>query len=454
MEDGGQTETAVVLQSAVTLVLGDWLANMFLPMTKTSIVRLCMSAIDETNHHGDYTLQFEAMGGSLIASGHFSKQTTCQELHAFVRKTLSQQQHGRRSEDGTDDGSSSVRYFTLCYGTYEVPQSDDIMLCNLMKPNCRTLTVVFMLTPDYDHFHCINWLSAHRDEIASIAVSPDGKMLATGSWDHRLRIWAIRKKYEKPLLLHRLEHYGRVTAVIFSPDSRTLLSGTTSGGIQLWNLGPKGGCLKTFYGHRSGVGKLSFNPGGTTFWSGSQRRQWKLYSIESGKCLQTSPEVKYEFGSSGKAVSAHPDGRVVVMGSIDGKFKVLSKELNTWVDIFERPNKSWIVDLVFSPDGKRMLSGTAGGVMELWSFEPVSCLQKFQGHYSGVFRVAFSPDQRTVLSTSEDRTIKIWDAATGTCIKTLSASGEFATAIAFSPDGRTIVAGTTSGNVGLWGSVS
>ena len=190
------TSDKTMLLSNMTLVLGDWLGNVFLPMSKMCIVTMCVvnpmicGEAENAKQQHDYELQFEAMGGEIIASGGFRQTSTSQELYSFVRQQLESQ--ARR------DGSSYVpTLFTLCYGTYEVPnRRDDVILNDFLKPAgfSRTLTVVFMPTPNYDQFTRLKSIDYSGHEFADLAFSPDGRTLATVAYEHDLKLWSIENQ--------------------------------------------------------------------------------------------------------------------------------------------------------------------------------------------------------------------------------------------------------------------
>jgi WD40 repeat protein len=76
------------------------------------------------------------------------------------------------------------------------------------------------------------------------------------------------------------------------------------------------------------------------------------------------------------------------------------------------------VSCAFSPDGSRLLSGSADDTLKLWDASSGECLRTFSGHSLAVVSCAFSPDGSRLLSGSADNTLKLWDATTGECLET------------------------------------
>ena len=75
----------------------------------------------------------------------------------------------------------------------------------------------------------------------------------------------------------------------------------------------------------------------------------------------------------------------------------------------------------------------------------------FQGHGNRVWSVAFSPDAKKIVSGSEDGTLKLWSVSGGECLKTLYGHSSHVTDVAFSPDGQTVVSGSIDTTLKLWG---
>jgi len=101
--------------------------------------------------------------------------------------------------------------------------------------------------------------------------------------------------------------------------------------------------------------------------------------------------------------------------------------------------------VAFSPDGKRIVSGSSDQTLRLWDDDSGDCLATLQGHQGRVNAVAFSPDGKRIVSGSSDQTLRLWDADSGDCLATLQGHQGRVNAVAFSPNGSRLLAGSSSG---------
>jgi WD40 repeat protein len=104
----------------------------------------------------------------------------------------------------------------------------------------------------------------------------------------------------------------------------------------------------------------------------------------------------------------------------------------------------------WSPDGRRLLSGSVDSTLRLWDAETGVCLRTLYGHANWVMACAWSPDGRRLLSGSLDSTLRLWDAETGACLRTLSGHAKAVWACAWSPDGRRLLSGSLDSTLKAW----
>ena len=113
-------------------------------------------------------------------------------------------------------------------------------------------------------------------------------------------------------------------------------------------------------------------------------------------------------------------------------------------------HNSWVNDITFSPDGRRIASASTDNTLGLWDSTSGEALLTLSGHTNTVNAVVFSPDGQHIASASSDHTLRIWDAASGQALRTISGHTNSVYALAFSPDGRRIASGSADNTLRLW----
>ena len=163
---------------------------------------------------------------------------------------------------------------------------------------------------------CATGAEAHQDWVLSVAISPDGRLLASGSYDRTIKLWSL----PDGALLKTLNGLSPMyPSLAISPDGRLLAWGNTSSAVVLWSL-PDGGVLKTLTGHSDFVLSVAFSPDGRLLASSSMDKTIKLWSLPDGALLKTLT------GHTGyvESVAISLDGRLLASGSDDRTIKLWS----------------------------------------------------------------------------------------------------------------------------------
>lgn len=237
--------------------------------------------------------------------------------------------------------------------------------------------------------------------VASAAISPDGKLVATGSWDHSAKIWdaatgqAIRK-------LERA-HAGYINSVEFSPDGSQLLTASDDGTARVWDVASGQPVGSPFAGHTARLLGATFSPDATRILTVSGDKSARVWDRASG---QPQTELK-----------GH-------------QWAVLCGQ--------------------FSADGKHVITGGQDKTAIIWDAATGTPLTKLAGHTAAITSVAFSPDGTRALTGSQDNTAKLWDATTGKEILSLPGHTQEVTSVSFAPNGIDVLTSSRDGTAIIW----
>ncbi len=284
--------------------------------------------------------------------------------------------------------------------------------------------------------------TGHTSAVSEVAFSPDGKTLASGSWDNSVKLWSVESGQQ----LASLEgHTGWVWSVAFSSDGKTLASGSADKTIKLWNV-ETGREIKTLVGHAEFVQPVAFSPDGKTLASGGRDNTVRLWNVESGQEIKTLiSHTDWVY-----TVAFSPDGKILASAGSDRTIKLWNvatgHETKSLPDVHDRA----VLSVIFSPDGKTLASGSSDQTIKLWELVSGQEITQLDGHTGSVFSVRFSPDGKTLASGGGDNKIKLWELESRQPIKSLEGHKRSVHSVAFSPDGTTLASAGFDDTAKLW----
>jgi hypothetical protein len=303
-----------------------------------------------------------------------------------------------------------------------------------------------------------NSLRGHRAVVWSVDFSPDGRLLASSSYDNTVRIWDVSTselKFElpggkRPDGERAAGEIDWVSAVAFSPDGSTVAAGCVDRTIRLYDAGT-GQLVRILTGAPAAVWSVAFSPDGKSLASGSGARdapgEAQLWDVASGALRR---QLKGH-GLAVYSVAFSPDGSIVASGSWDKTVSLWDVGTGTLLQRL-RPGHT-VYSVAFSRDGGTLAAGGGEekrpGFIWLWNMATGELRNTLRGHESFVYAVRFTPDNSVVVSGGDDRTVRLWDAASGDLRQTLK-HNNVVTSVAMSADNETLASGGVDKIIRLW----
>ncbi|RPI77965.1 MAG: hypothetical protein EHM45_07265 [Desulfobacteraceae bacterium] len=248
-------------------------------------------------------------------------------------------------------------------------------------------------------------LNAHIAPVWAVAFSRNGKWLASGAYDEKIKIWDVAAK----TVLKTIEAKMAVQCLVFTPDNRMLVAGGTAAAnrpcLTIYDAG-SGDVYKTLGASGGSITALACDPEGKTVATGSKDKTIKIWDIKSGAKFET-----------------------------------------------QRKHKGEIQTLVFSPDGKNLISGSADATVKIWEPKTGRLLKTLDGHSGPVHALDVSPDNKTIASGGAEQSIILWDRVTGHVLKKIQAEATVYS-LAYSPNSTILVSGGADKIVRIWDGVT
>jgi WD40 repeat protein len=215
--------------------------------------------------------------------------------------------------------------------------------------------------------------------------------------------------------------------VSFSPDGRRIVSTGADRLLILWDA--TGKPLQALAGHQRPVHKAVFGPDGRVA-TASDDKTVGIWEIGKGR--------EYRSAFVALAPPLGLAGLVHVWNAAHGPFRRLTG------------HTSRVLDVAFSRDGTRLVSGGVDQTVRIWDAKTFQTLHILTGHTDDVTAVTFSPDGRLVASGSQDWTVRLWDAATGRPVLTFDGHSGSVTSVSWTGSGKNLLSADAAGTIRYW----
>ncbi|MBY0513994.1 MAG: NB-ARC domain protein [Gemmataceae bacterium] len=266
--------------------------------------------------------------------------------------------------------------------------------------------------------------------------------------------WAFSKTLVDPTLKTpdgketKAAHISLVEAVAFSPDGKTLATGSYQE-LTLWDVA-KAEPKKRVGGFADRVVALAFSADGKFLATGggapTEDGEIKVFEADSGKQVL---DIKNGHSDTVFGVAFSPDGKLLATCAADKFVKVFELPSGKFLKSFEG-HTHHVMGVGWTPDGKKLASCGADNFVKVWDYEKGEKLRDMQGHQKQVTQLAFVGKTPQFLTASGDATVRMWNADNGGNVRQFPGAGDFLYAVAASPDGTVVAAGGEDGVVRIF----
>jgi WD40 repeat protein len=293
--------------------------------------------------------------------------------------------------------------------------------------------------------------------VRAVAVSPDGTVVAAGRGNQVHLYDAKKGDYLKTLTDPQLRtpdgkeakaaHISLVESMAFAPDGKTLATGSFQE-LTLWDA-EKGTVKGRLTGFADRVVAVAYSPDGGRFATAggppAEDGEVKVFSAAGKQEL----DIRNGHSDTVYALAFSPDGKLLATGAADKFVKVFEVPGGKHLKSFEG-HTHHVMGVGWTPDGKKLASCGADNFVKVWDYEKGEKLRDMTGHTKQVTGLAFVGKAPQFLTCSGDQSVRMWNADNGGNIRQFPGATDYVYAVAASPDGKVVAAGGEEGVVRIY----
>ncbi|MBH8553140.1 serine/threonine protein kinase [Nostocaceae cyanobacterium CENA357] len=323
----------------------------------------------------------------------------------------------------------------------------------VLESYCVSPSFKLIPSPLWQCLHTLAGNSVALGSVNALSISPDGKTLASGD-DKIIRLWDLNIK---KLLASLSAHSQNVTSVAFSPDGKILATASDDKTIKLWDFNTFHE-IATLCGHSHAVKSVAFSPDGQILASGSWDKKVILWDVSTNTEITNLTGHQLQVSS----VAFSPQGKFLATASFDRTIRLwqLRATQGSEGKFQNRPcctllgsllgHTRAVLTIAFSPDGKILATGSDDNTIKLWEVSTGQLITTLLGHSWSVVAIAFTANSETVISASWDKTVKLWRVSTAEELATLFGHVDSVSAVAVSQVAPLIASGSRDKTIKLW----
>lgn len=290
----------------------------------------------------------------------------------------------------------------------------------------------------------LRFLEGHTDAVQTVAISPDGKAIASASDDGTVKLWQLESNNPIPIREIR-DQGGWVRAVVFLSNQQIATAGQDKN-IKIIDVAT-GKVVKTLSGHTNLVNNLAIAPAQDLLASGSYDSTINLWHISKGKLWRSLT------GHTDKilGLATSPDGKLLASVSRDKTIRIWDVETGkTLVAI--ALSRAGASSILITPDSKQVISGGNDNVIRVWDIATGKQAFILSGHEDAIGAIAITNDGNYLFSGGKDspNSIRFWNLKTRALLWNLIGHTDLVTSLVITPDQHKLISSSQDKNIAIW----